>query len=97
MEREEIQKIIFSAIDAMNQARLDEERICISHESVLFGKNGVLKSMELVALIGDIEDGLMEKNIFVILNDERAMSQTRNPFRDVSSLTEYIAKLISDQ
>jgi hypothetical protein len=46
--------------------------------------------MGLVALIIDIEEALAEAGFDIILTNERAMSRTRSPFRDVPSLVAYI-------
>ena len=95
MEKDEIRKIIFNAIDLLNQARDEEDKIPINHDTLLFGTNGYLDSMGLVSLLIDIEESLQNEGLDVSLSDERAMSERNSPFRDVPALTEYIAKLIS--
>lgn len=69
----------------------------IDSETKLFGPNGLLKSLELVSLIVDLEEKILnEYGIALTLADERAMSQKRSPFRSVSSLAQYITILIEE-
>jgi len=46
--------------------------------------------MGLVALIIDIEELLADKGFSITLSDEKAVSQTRSPFRDVPAMVTYI-------
>jgi acyl carrier protein len=63
----------------------------------LFGQKGVLKSIELVSLIVDLEEKIEDEyGISLVLADERAVSQKRSPFRSVTSLAEYICKLLDE-
>lgn len=69
----------------------------IGPETRLFGSKGILKSIELVSLIVDLEEKISDKyGLMLTLADERAMSQKRSPFRSVSSLAEYISTLIEE-
>ena len=95
MEKDEIRRIIFNAIDLLNQARDEEDKIPVNPDTLLFGTNGYLDSMGLVSLLIDIEESLQIEGLDVSLSDERAMSERNSPFRDVSALTEYIDKLIA--
>lgn len=64
--------------------------------SDLFGGDSPLDSMDLVALVVDLEEQLRE--VFgkdITLADERAMSQEVNPFSKVESLTRYIHLLLT--
>ena len=89
----EIIQIIFDAIDMANHGREDNEKISLSEQTVLFGSNGNLDSMGLVALIIDIEESLLDQDIQISLSDERAMSQSQSPFRTVQTLACYIEAL----
>jgi len=61
----------------------------------LFGPRGILKSMELVSLIVDLEEKIQDEyGLSLVLADERAMSQEKSPFRSVSSLAQYIWTLM---
>lgn len=97
MTENEIQKLIFDALEMANHAREEDAKIPVAEDTELYGKNGHLDSMGLVAFLIDIEESLMDEDIQVTLSDERAMSQTRSPFRNVESLTAYINSLIKEQ
>ena len=63
-----------------------------SPETALFGPEGILDSLGLVALIVDVEDAIAERTgVAVTLGDDRAVSQRSSPFRTIGSLAEYIA------
>jgi len=97
MTNNEIQKIIFSAIEMTNNAREDDKQIPVSEDTELYGTGGQLDSMGLVAFLVDIEESFMDNEIEISLSDERAMSQSNSPFRNVQSLTDYIATLIKEK
>lgn len=66
----------------------------VDAETVLLGKSSHFDSLGLVNYIVDVEQALDEElGVAVTLADERAMSQTRSPFRTVQSLTDYIMTL----
>ncbi|MEW6428234.1 MAG: hypothetical protein AB1568_09400 [Thermodesulfobacteriota bacterium] len=95
MNNKEIEKIIFAALDLANQSRDEHEQITIASDAQLFGQNGQLDSMGLVALLVDIEEGLQDMGVNITLSDEKAMSMAHSPFRDVPALTAYIAGLVN--
>jgi acyl carrier protein len=49
-------QIVIQALELSNQPRSDDTQIPVSDSSILFGQNGHLDSMALVALLMDIED-----------------------------------------
>ena len=66
--------------------------------SDLFGGDSPLDSMDLVALVVDLEEQI--RDVFgkeITLADERAMSQEVNPFSKVESLTRYIHLLLTER
>ncbi|MEI6681806.1 MAG: hypothetical protein WCO44_04225 [Bacteroidota bacterium] len=67
-------------------------------DTVLFWKDGILDSLELVKLISDLEENIYRKfGKQITLADEKAMSQRVSPFRTVRSLADYIDKLLTEQ
>ena len=96
MTNNDIQKIIFDAIDMANNAREDNKQIPTSEDTELYGTEGHLDSMGLVAFLVDIEESFQDTGINLTLTDERAMSQSSSPFRNVESLTEYISTLLKE-
>lgn len=66
----------------------------INADTPLMGSGRIVDSIGLVTLIVDVENRVAEQTgQSVSLMDERAMSQTRSPFRTVGSLAEYILEL----
>jgi len=92
LSREDIEQTILDGLIMCNQARPEDQQIPVSSKTEIFGPDGHVDSMGLVSLLLDIEDALIEKDIEINLNDERAMSAKNSPFRNVESLTDYIAK-----
>jgi acyl carrier protein len=96
MNNEDIQQKIFDAIEMANNVREDDNQIPVSADTELYGSNGQLDSMGLVAFLVDIEESFMDEDINISLSDERAMSQSNSPFRNVKTLTDYIATLLKE-
>lgn len=64
-------------------------------DTKLFGEGGILDSMALVTLVVAVEQEIEDKyEQAVSLADEKAMSQSRSPYRSVSRLAEYAASQI---
>ena len=62
----------------------------LTHETRLFGKDGILDSMGLVSLVVAVEQAIEESfGIQIRLADERALSQRRSPYRSIRTLAEY--------
>ncbi|WP_158771810.1 hypothetical protein [Paraglaciecola sp. L1A13] len=97
MTHNEIQSLVLAAIELTNQSREDAEQVPVSIDTPLFGRQGYLDSMGLVALLIDIEDMLQDQDINVSLSDERAMSAANSPFKNVSSLVEHIDHLLKGE
>ena len=90
-------QIVIQALELANLSRSNDTQIPISDTSILFGQNGHLDSMALVALLMDIEDALQEQGIDISLSDEKAMSLTRSPFKDIPSMSQYVHDVIAAQ
>ena len=90
-------QIVIQALELSNQSRSDETQIPLLDTTILFGQNGYLDSMALVALLMDIEDAFQEQGIDISLSDEKAMSLSRSPFKDIPSITQYIHEVIAAQ
>jgi len=98
MTFQKIEKIIVQTLQDLIESLSIKEVDKLNRETVLFGDRGILDSMGLVSLITDLEEKFeQESNVSLILADERAMSQKRSPFRTVSSLSEYIFRLIKER
>ena len=63
MEREQIQKIVFDAIEMVNNLRGDTEQIPVAESTELFGSEGYLDSMGLVGMLLDIEESMQDEGL----------------------------------
>jgi len=97
MSPEQLRQILFSSLEMANNAREEDAQIPISNDTALYGSDGYLDSMGLVAFLIDVEEGLMNAGFQISLSDERAMSQTRSPFKNIQTLTDYIQTLITEK
>jgi hypothetical protein len=92
-----IKKILTETLLTLSEDFGKPELSAESDQLILFGENGILTSIELVALIADLEDRLFEQlNASLVLADEKAMSQRNSPFKNVENLTAFIALKIQE-
>lgn len=96
MDPDTIQEVVLSALHSINLTRPDGSQLEVSPTAALFGPESPLDSLGLVSLLMDVEEGLAAQGRPVTLSDERAMSQTRSPFRSVPALVSYIGQLVSE-
>ncbi len=71
--------------------------VSIGEDTSLFGGDSPLDSAGLVSLVIDVEQQLNESSgTAILIADDRAMSQTRSPFRTIGSLADYIQTLLAE-
>ncbi len=69
----------------------------LNADTPLFGRRGVFDSLGLVSLVVAAEESIEDKyGVSISLADERAMSQSRSPFRTIGTLAEYASQLIGE-
>jgi hypothetical protein len=86
--------IIFDAIDEINLS-LEDVQMDKNEDTVIFGKESVLDSMDLVHFISLIEEKIEdESGDYISIADENAMSLEVSPFKTVKTLNEYIKSLL---
>lgn len=95
MERTEVIEVIYHAIRNINELREPGEQLSCAEDTGLYGSKGGLDSLGLVGLVVDVEEAVNNRlgaqfGTRLVLADEHAMSQQRNPFRDVRSLADYV-------
>lgn len=95
MERSRIVAIVLEAVAQANLTRVASQQLEVSPEAPLFGAPSPLDSLGLVALLIDVEEACAREGHPVTLSDERAMAQSRSPFRSVPALVDYIQRLIA--
>ncbi|MDH4065127.1 MAG: hypothetical protein OEW19_12060 [Acidobacteriota bacterium] len=94
MDRAEVLEIVLGALRACNLGRAEDSQLEVSETARLFGGGSPLDSLGLVALLIDIEDAFDQRGLSLVLSDERALAQSRSPFRDVTALADYIVGLM---
>jgi len=88
--------VLAAASKAAAEGQYDDAKFTSSSD--LFGGNSPLDSMDLVALVVDLEEQIRDAfGKEITLADERAMSQEVNPFSKVESLTRYIHLLLTER
>lgn len=97
MDADRILALVLDALRLTNQTRLAEAQLEVSPTAPIFGPASPLDSLGLVGLLIDLEEACEQAGYVVVLSDERALSETRSPFRDVPSLAAYIARLTAGE
>ncbi len=97
MDKKQLDELIIRcATDALIEAG-QNKNIILRHDSQLYGRGGVLDSLGLVRLIAELEQEIYEySKTNITLADEKAMSQKSSPFLSVSTLSDYILKLLQE-
>lgn len=95
MDRDRIQSIVLDAVAQANHTRVAGQQLEVSPDAPLFGAPSPLDSLGLVALLIDLEEAFDRDGHPIVLSDERALSQSRSPFRSVPALVDYIEQLTS--
>ncbi|MEA2655090.1 MAG: hypothetical protein QOI23_455 [Chloroflexota bacterium] len=88
---------INSAVDDLNEILDADERLGKSPDEALIGKDARLDSLGLVNLIVLVEEKIQQKfGVGITLVDERAMSQSKSPFRTLGSLAEFVEEQLNE-
>lgn len=67
------------------------------NDTILFGRGGVIDSVDFVTLLLDIEQAVNDEyGSHIAISNARAMSQKNSPFRTIGTLAEYIKKLLEE-
>lgn len=86
-----------SAVDDLNEILDPDERLGKSPDVALIGKDARLDSLGLVNLIVLVEEKIQQGfGVGITLVDERAMSQSKSPFRTLGSLAEFVEEQLKD-
>ena len=88
---------IHSAVDDLNEILDGDERLTKSPNEALIGKDAKLDSLGLVNLIVLVEEKIQQQfGVGITLVDERAMSQSKSPFRTLGSLAEFVEEQLNE-
>ena len=93
--REEIERVVYRAIEETNEMLEGDSKVALSQDAPLFGKQGVLDSIELVNLVSAVEQEIDDEfDTTITIADERAMSRSKSPFLTVGTLTDSVEELL---
>ena len=96
--KEKITQIILDALRDLNDELQVAELGNPTPETRIYGPKAYLDSVSLVILVADVERrGAETLGVNIVLADERAVSQTRSPFRTVQSLADYLDIIIKEK
>jgi acyl carrier protein len=88
---------INSAIDDLNEVLEPAEQLAKSADVALIGQDASLDSLGLVNLIVLVEEKIQQQfGVGITLVDERAMSQSKSPFRTLGTLAEFVQEQLAD-
>lgn len=93
--KEKIKAYILNQLKEYREEGLLSKDLSFSDNVILYGKNGLLSSFNLITLVVDVEGYVNEEfNVPVTIADERAFSERNSPFATIESLATYTEKLI---
>jgi acyl carrier protein len=94
---EQIEGVILSALEALNQERDGSRRIDVSPATALFGVDATIDSLEFVSVITDVETTLnVQYGLDISLADDRAMTRAVSPYSTAAALRDYVLELVSE-
>lgn len=96
--KEKIKNIVTDSLQEFNEEADEDKPLEISKNTILLDKKGKLDSLDFVTLVLIIESNIFNKlgkNITIV--SEKAFSKKYSPFKDVESLTEFIAELLENE
>ncbi len=92
-----IKELIYQTIDEINSELPKSRHLKKDEKTQLYGSQSPLDSLELVNFIVSLEDKIeLEFEKSVTIANEKAMSLKNSPFRDVTSLTDFINELLTE-
>lgn len=95
---EEVDAIVFQAIEALNAERDREHQIEVSQATPLVGVDAAIDSLDFVSVIADVEMALnVDFGLDISLADDRATSRSQSPYATAASLRDYILELVAGQ
>lgn len=97
MTRDELKALISQTIEEYNEILTDKKLNYQDDKALIFGGGGPLDSLELVALIVEIEEAIeRETGKVIILADEKAVSRRLSPFARIDLLVDYTFEVLNN-
>lgn len=96
-QQERIVKAIYNAVDKLNEQLPKGTTLEKSPDAVLYGKSGVLESLDFVTFIMEVEEQVKEEfGADLMITDENLLSKEKSPFSTLGTLTDYLAESLKD-
>ncbi len=93
----DVMSLVLRCVRDVAEEQMVELPSSLTEDTPLFGRGGLLDSLALVSLVVSVEEAIADEfGRTVSLADERAMSQSRSPFRSVGALADYAAGLVRE-
>jgi|WetSurMetagenome_2_1015567.scaffolds.fasta_scaffold1714063_1 acyl carrier protein len=97
MDKSKIIKIVINCLKEAGEEQSDAYLINSDEQTIIFGEDGKLDSLSLVAFISNVEEKIAEEyKTDIVIANERAMSQNFSPFRTVETLASFIEELLQE-
>lgn len=97
VQREAVRKVVFDVANDVATELPAGRTLTVAEETRLLGAESALDSIELVNLIVSLEEALQDAfESEICLTDERAMSQSKSPFRSFQALIDYIVQQLNE-
>lgn len=97
-QRDDVQRIVFHALENLNAELPEGSKVPVSTATPLLGEHAPLDSLSLVSVVVDVETGIEDAFGFPVgLTDDRALSQEVSPFASVEALISYILVLLAEK
>jgi acyl carrier protein len=94
MDQNQARRIVYDAIDVVNQQLPASKRLQKTPDTVIVGAAGVLDSLGIVNFVMTLEDKAGDVlGTPIQLFDETTLIQEDGPFRTVGGLTHYLATM----
>jgi acyl carrier protein len=98
VDQNQINQLIFSAVDEVNKTLPKAKRLEKSLETVISGEGSQLDSLGLVNLIFAVEQKLEQQcSITITLADESTLNQEQDPFRTLGALARFVQNLVEQK
>ncbi len=97
IQKTDILPILYECVEEWNAQAPPEKRIAKSPQTPLLGAGSPLDSLGLVHLLIGAEQRVGDAfGVSLTLADDKAISQTKSPFRTLETLSDYIVTLLGE-
>ncbi|MEO7359687.1 MAG: acyl carrier protein [Gemmatimonadaceae bacterium] len=94
---DDIRELLLDAARELNHELEFKVAVELGGSATLFGRDGVLDSLSLVSFIVAVEQEIADRfGTPVTLADEKALSQSRSPFRTIDALAAHVSARLSE-